>query len=366
MKAISLVPGTTNVHVTDVDEPKIQKKSEVKIKIREVGICGTDREEASGGRADAPAGQKELIIGHEMFGEVAEVGSPDQGVKVGDPVVLMVRRPCGQCQPCKADCQDMCETGNYTERGIKGCNGYQAEYVVDDLKYLIKVPPTLKDLAVMTEPTTVVEKAIDHCCRLQTARLPVDPDPMKWLQGKTALVAGLGPIGLLAAMVLLLRGAKVIGIDRADPSALKPQILTALGGIFVQSTDNNKQNIEKVAPQVDLILDAAGVPTLDFEMLTTLGFNGILTLTGVPGKGHPLTVNGAPIFEQMVLKNQILFGSVNAGHQHFEQAVKDLEAARTKWPGQIERIITSRTNYTDFAKVLESRSKEEIKAVITW
>jgi threonine dehydrogenase-like Zn-dependent dehydrogenase len=366
MKAISLVPGTTNLHISDVDEPQIKKKSEIKIKILEVGICGTDREEASGGRADAPSGEKELIIGHEMFGKVVELGAPDLGVNVGDPVVLTVRRGCNKCQPCKADCPDMCETGNYTERGIKGRNGYQAEYVVEDIHYLIKVPPTLKDLAVMTEPTTVVEKAIDHSCRLQTARLPVDPDPMKWLKGKTALVAGLGPIGLLGAMVLLLRGAKVIGIDRADPSALKPQILQAMGGIFIQSTANNKENILKAAPQIDLILDAAGVPTLDFDMLTTLGFNGILALTGVPGKGHPLTVQGAAIFEQMVLKNQILFGSVNAGHKHFEQAVIDLEAARIRWPGQIERIITSRTPYTDFAKVLESRSKKEIKAVITW
>ncbi len=366
MKAISLIPGTKNVHISDVPEPKIEKPSQVKIKIREVGICGTDREEAGGGRADAPAGEKELIIGHEMFGQIAEVGSHCPGVHVGDPVVLTVRRGCGKCQPCQNDCSDMCETGNYTERGIKGRHGYQAEYVVEDLHYLIKVPPMLKQLAVMTEPTTVVEKAIDHACRIQSSRLPVDPDPMKWLKGKTALVAGLGPIGLLGAMVLLLRGAKVIGIDRAAPAALKPQILEAMGGTFIQSTANNEQNILKLAPQIDLILDAAGVPTLDFDMIMTLGFNGILALTGVPGKGHPLTVQGAEIFEQMVLKNQVIFGSVNAGHKHFQQAVTDLEAARIRWPGQIERIITSRTHYTEFAKVLESHSKEEIKAVITW
>ena len=276
MKAISLVPGTKNVRLSDWPEPNIEKASQVKIKILEVGICGTDREEAGGGRADAPAGEKELIIGHEMFGEVAEAGSPDLGVAKGDPVVLTVRRGCGRCGPCKADCSDLCETGAYTERGIKGAHGYQAETVIEDVRYLIKVPPTLRQIAVMTEPTTVVEKAIDHACRIQTARLPVDPDPMKWLKGKTALVAGLGPIGLLGAMVLLLRGAKVIGIDRADPSTLKPQILQGMGGVYVQSTPDKMDKIHQTATQIDLILDAAGVPMLDFDLISDLGFNGVL------------------------------------------------------------------------------------------
>lgn len=366
MKAISLVPGTKNVHIVDKPEPRIEKPSQVKIKIREVGICGTDREEASGGRADAPPGEKELIIGHEMFGEVAEVGASDQGVAKGDPVVLTVRRGCGKCQPCQADCSDMCETGNYTERGIKGRHGYQAEYVVEEIHYLVKVPNELEQLAVLTEPTTVVEKAIDHACRIQTARLPIDPDPMKWIKGKTALVAGLGPIGLLGAMVLRLRGAIVIGVDRAEPDSSKPKLLEALGGIYVKSSPGKMDKIHTISPQIDLILDAAGVPELDFELIRGLGFNGILALAGVPGKGHPLTVQGAEILEQMVLKNQVLFGSVNAGHHHFEQAVKDLETARVRWPGQIEKIITSRTPYNDFEKVLGKRSPDEIKAVITW
>lgn len=366
MKAISIIPGQKQIHLIDVQEPKLNKPTQVKVKILEVGICGTDREEVGGGRADAPKGEKELIIGHEMLGEIVEIGSEVQGFQVGDLVVITVRRGCEACQPCKAHCYDMCETGNYTERGIKGRHGYQAEFVVDEMSNCIKVPPSLRQLAVMTEPTTVVEKAIDHSCRLQTARLPVDPDPVKWLKGKTALVAGLGPIGLLGAMVLLLRGAKVIGIDRANASDPKPKLLQALGGHFIQSNDQMLEQIKKTYPQIDFILDAAGVPELDFELLSLLGYSGILVLAGVPGKGKPISIPGAEILEQMVLKNQILLGSVNAGHHHFEQAVADLETAHTRWPGLLEKIITSRTNYQEYEKALSSRSKEEIKAVITW
>ncbi len=57
MKAISLVPRTTNVSLAEVDEPMIMRSDEVKIKMWQVGICGTDREQAEGGRADAPVGK---------------------------------------------------------------------------------------------------------------------------------------------------------------------------------------------------------------------------------------------------------------------------------------------------------------------
>lgn len=366
MKAISLVPGTKNVHITDWDEPKIENPTQLKVKVLQVGICGTDREEVAGGRADAPSGEKELVIGHEMLGTVMEVGDKVKNFKKGDLVVIMVRRPCNLCDPCKKGCSDMCQTGEYTERGIKGRHGFDTEIVVDEEEYMIKVPASLKGLAVLTEPTTVVEKAIDHATRLQVARLPVDPDPKKWLMGKTALVAGLGPIGLLAAMVLRLRGAKVLGMDVVDPESLRPKILEGLGGKYIQGSGKNMRDLEKTHGQMDFIIEAAGIPKLDFELIDFLGINGIYVLTGVPGDEHALNVDAGRLMKQLVLKNQIMFGSVNAGKAHFEQAVKDLEEARVKWPGIIEKMITSKTKYTEFDEVLTHRKADEIKAVIEW
>ena len=217
MKAILLKPHTTDLRVGDADEPQLKGPNDVKVKILQVGICGTDREEASGGRADAPQGESEPIIGHEMFGQVVEVGPQVKKVQKDDHVVITVRRGCNQCNPCKKDSYDMCETGLYTERGIKQHHGFHSEFVVDEEKYIFKVPPTIKDIAVLTEPTTVVEKAIDEACKIQVARLPVDPDPEKWLEGKNVLIAGLGPIGLLAGMVLGLRKANIWGLDIVDP-----------------------------------------------------------------------------------------------------------------------------------------------------
>ena len=359
MKALSLLPGTKNIHIADIAEPKIESPSQAKVKVLEVGICGTDREEVSGGRADAPKGEKELVIGHEMLGQVIETGSGMKWLKKGDLVVVMVRRPCSVCDPCKKGCSDMCASGLYTERGIKGRHGFDAEIIVDEEAYMIKVPPALKSIAVMTEPTTVVEKAIDHACRLQVARLPVDPDPKMWLHGKQALVAGLGPIGLLASMVLRLRGAQVLGMDIVDPHSSRPRILEAMGGKYILGTK---------IPQLsaDLIVEAAGIPKLDFELIDLLGIKGVYVSTGVPGDDRPLNIDAGRLMRQLVLKNQIIFGSVNAGKEHFKQAVIDLESAQGKWPGVVERLITSRTPFADYSQVLTHRSSDEIKAVLEW
>lgn len=366
MKAIALKPGTKNVHLKNVPDPVLATPSQVKVKVLEVGICGTDREEVAGGRANAPKGEDELIIGHEMLGEVVEIGKNVKSVKIGDPVVITVRRGCGLCMPCKKGCFDMCETGLYTERGIKERNGYDAEMVVEEEAYIVKVPQSIRHIAVLTEPTTVVEKAIDEACRLQVARLPGVTDPTKWLQNKKVLVAGLGPIGLLATMVLRLRGAQVYGLDIVDPNTPRPQILMAMDGKYIKSSELNIENFAMKCPQLDMILDAAGIAKLDFDLIKILGYNGIYVLTGVPGDERMLNVNGATIMRQLVLKNQILFGSVNAGFVHFQQAVQDLEAADKKWKGVVEKLITSRTPYTEFEKVLLTHSPNEIKSVLRW
>ena len=366
MKAIALTPGTKNVRLADWPEPNIESPTQVKVRVLQVGICATDREEAVGGRADAPKGEKELIIGHEMLAEVREVGDQVKHLKPKDLVVIMVRRGCGECDPCKRNCPDMCKTGMYTERGIKERHGYQCEYVVDDEKYCIKVPPALRKIAVLTEPTTVVEKAIDHASRLQVARLPVDPDPKKWIEGRLVLVAGLGPIGLLAAMVLRLRGARVLGMDIVDSHSLRPKILEAMGGKYVLANDESVQNARKTFGQIDMIVEAAGIPKLDFELIEALGLSGVYALTGVPGGERPLNVDGGKIMRQLVLRNQIIFGSVNAGLEHFKQAVLDLEAAQAKWKGVVEQFITSRIPYQKFDQALFKKAPEEIKAVIAW
>ena len=233
MKAITVVPGTKNVRLVDRPEPSISAPDQIKVLVLRVGICGTDREEAAGGRAQAPPSHEDLVLGHEMFGKVVETGRRVQKVKPGDYAVFTVRRGCGKCRPCAMNRSDMCQTGLYSERGISGLDGYQTEYVVDHEQYIVRVPPELEAVGVLTEPFSVAEKAITEAIQFQRIRLPDSSASPDWVSGKRCLIAGLGPIGLLAALALRLRGAEVWGLDVVDAGTVRPQWLHLIGGHYL-------------------------------------------------------------------------------------------------------------------------------------
>ncbi len=366
MKAISLKPGTTSIQLVDRPEPKVNAPDEVKVKIVRVGICGTDREEAAGGRSLAPQGSADLVLGHEMFGKVVEVGKSVTRVKPGDYVVLTVRRGCGKCLPCMMNRSDMCMTGQYHERGIWGLDGYQTEFVVDREQYIVHVPSELEPVGVLTEPTSVAEKAIDEAVRIQTSRLPDAGATPDWLYGRKCLVAGLGPIGLLASVALRLRGAEVYGMDIVDESSVRPQWLEKIGGKYI---DGRKVPAQKVADSVvpmDLVLDATGVAPVEFNLLDTLAMNGVYVLTGVPGGDRPLQIDGADLIRRLVLKNQVMIGSVNAARDHFQLAVDDLAHARLLWGDHLNKLITNRHRLDDFKSAFQHHADDEIKAVVEW
>ena len=365
MKAIALVPGTTDVSLDEVKEPQITAPDEIKVKILEVGICGTDREEASGGRADAPPGEKKLILGHEMFGEVVEVGEEVKMVRKGDFGVFSVRRGCGKCVACNNNRSDMCFTGEYTERGIKEINGFQSQYVVDQEQYFVKVPEAIKDIGVLTEPMSVAAKAIDEAMIIQKARFKGIDETESWLKGKKALVAGIGAIGLLGALALRLRGAEVYGLDIVDEDTLRPEILKQIGGKYIDGRKVKTEDIDDNIGHFDFIFEATGFAELMIELIDTLAINGIYVATGIPGGSSCVTVDGSDLMRQLVLKNQVMMGSVNASPAHFAIAVKDLEGAKEKWPEAMSRIITERIPYTKFQTALAD-TIDEIKVVVEW
>lgn len=362
MKAIAITPGTPEVRLVERPEPAVTGPDEVKLRVLRVGVCGTDRAEAGGGRADPPAGRSDLVIGHEMLGEVAEVGTAVRRVRPGDLAVLTVRRGCGRCLPCAMTRSDRCLTGEYLERGIRGLDGYQAEYVVDREREIVRVPPEVGLAGVLAEPLSVVEKAIDEALRIQFARLPAAAAAPDWLEGRRCMVAGLGPVGLLAAMVLVLRGADVHGLDIVDDASARPAWLRAIGGTYIDSRQLAPERIADAVGPMEFLVEAAGAPELAFDLIEALGRNGIYILIGIPA-GH--CVASLPA-RDLVLENQVLIGIVNAARGHFRMAVDDLVHAHDRWPGHLERLITHRYAPADAATALHGHPEDEIKAVVEW
>ncbi|NMO18865.1 alcohol dehydrogenase catalytic domain-containing protein, partial [Pyxidicoccus fallax] len=189
MKAVAVFPKQREVRVIDAPEPRLQSPTQVKVRTLEVGVCGTDKDIAQFTYGTPPSGSEYLIVGHECLGEVVEVGSAVQGLQKGDLVVPRVRRPCphATCPACRHGHPDFCITEDYTERGIKEAHGFCAEFFVEDVAYVHRVPKELRDVAVLTEPLTIAEKALREVKRVQE-RLPWKPEVGR------AVVLGAGPV----------------------------------------------------------------------------------------------------------------------------------------------------------------------------
>ena len=275
MKAIAVTAEKHRVDIVDQPEPSLRGPRDVKVRILDVGVCGTDREICSFEYGTPPVHCDMLIIGHESLGEVVEVGGAVTRVRPGDLVVTMVRRPCPHevCVGCRSERQDFCYTGDFRERGIKEEHGFMTETIVDDEAFMNVVPPSLRDVGVLVEPLTIGEKALEQIRQVQQ-RLP-------W----------------------------------ACPE------LRAKGEAHCHRA-------------------------------LVLGVNGVFVFTGVPGRKAPVEVDTDLIMRNLVLKNQVVFGTVNAGRETFEAAIRDLGRFMDLWPAAVRALITGRFPVSAYRELL--------------
>ena len=346
MKAIAVVPDEKRIELREVEPPRIMSPSDVKLRILEVGVCGTDREICAFQYGTPPAGSDHLVIGHESLGQVVEVGGNATRLRAGDLVVPMVRRPCphDDCVACRVGRQDFCYTGDFTERGIKGRHGFMTEEVVDDEGYMHVVPPALRGVAVLVEPLTIAEKALIQVSEVQQ-RLPwacaVEPGKARETCHR-AVVLGAGPVGLLGAMALRVAGFDTFVYSRESPPHPKVDLVQAIGGHYVSSATTSVEQLATEVGNVDLVYEATGASSIAFKALAGLGTNGVFVFTGVPGRKGPVELDTDLIMRDLVLKNQVVFGTVNASTEAFQAAIRDLAVFKEFWPTALDALITGR------------------------
>lgn len=344
MKAVAVFPHTREVKIIDHEEPRITRPEEVKLRILDVGICGTDKEICAFEYGMPPPGSDYLIIGHEALGEVVEVGSAAGNLKPGDLVVPMVRRPCPhpECPACRSGNQDFCFTGDFTERGIKERHGFMAEYVVDDAQYMCVVPRASRDVAVLVEPLTIAAKALMQA-RAILRRFPwFDPNnpPDRNDRMYQALVLGAGAVGLLGAMALRNFGFETYVYDRAAAPNPKSQLVESFGAIYV--SEEGVTAFAHLLGNIELVYEATGASQLAFRAMRVLAPNSIFIFTGVPALGAASQVDTDTIMRNAVLKNQVILGTVNAGKDAFDAAIRTLVAMDKRWPATVRALITGR------------------------
>lgn len=345
MRAVTVRPPTpSSAELADVPEPGLEEGSILCATIA-VGVDGTDSEIVDGKYGEAPAGRERLILGHESLGRVLE--APDtSGVASGDLVVGVVRRPDPvPCVNCANGEWDMCRNGLYTERGIKGRDGFISERFRIEPDFAVKADASLGRLAVLIEPSSVVAKAWEHVERIG-ARARWEP--------RRALVTGAGPLGLLGALLGVLRGIDVHVLDIAQTGP-KPDLVSKLGATY------HAGSIDAAGEGFDVVIECTGVGPLVLHAIEHVAPNGVMCLTGISPAGRTAPkLDVDALNKQMVLNNSAVFGSVNAGLRHYQQGADALARADRSW---LEGIVTRWVPLDRWSEALERR-EGDVKTVI--
>jgi threonine dehydrogenase-like Zn-dependent dehydrogenase len=344
MRAMTVVPGSQGTAgVEEVAEPPATEGSLV-VAGRLVGMCGTDREIASGVYGEPPPGQRSLVIGHEGFGEVlhAPAGS---GFAPGDLVVGIVRRPDPvPCPACAAGQWDMCRNEQFRERGIVRAHGYGSERWRLEPEFAVAIPRALGELGVLIEPASVLAKAwdqVDHISR------------RAFFLGRRALITGAGPIGLLACLLAVQRGYETHVVDLAV-GGRKRDLVEALGAHY-HAGDAAELDVE-----VDVIIECTGLGAVGRAAASRLVSGGIICLTGIMNVDPTFDIDSTAGNRRFVLQNLVMFGTVNAGRRHWEQAVGALADADPAW---LASMITRRVPLSRWTDAL-GREDGDIKVVV--
>jgi threonine dehydrogenase-like Zn-dependent dehydrogenase len=350
------------MHLRDAPDPSIDDVPGgrgVLVEVLRVGVDGTDREINAAEYGAAPPGDDYLITGHESFGRVLEVGpNVPETLKPGTYVVAMVRRP-GKSPYDAIGLQDMTTDDVYYERGINLLHGFLAECYVDDFRYIVRLPDSLREVGVLLEPLTVAEKGIHQAREIQRR--------LKIWQPRRAAILGAGTIGLLAALALRLSGVEVVVYSRREPPYLNSRLAEEIGAVYVSSKERPLEDVAGEYGPFDLIAEATGFSPLVFEGAAALGKNGVLVLASVTGGERTIEVQADRINQGFVLGNKVMVGTVNASRGDFERGVEDLIKAEAFYPGWLGKLLTTPIDGLDnWAQMLEhlTDDREAIKVYV--
>jgi glucose 1-dehydrogenase len=359
MKAVAVFPGKANsAHLASLDRPDISSVANgrgVLVRVLRVGVDGTDKEINAAEYGSAPKGYDFLVTGHEGLGLVEKVGPNVSELKPGDYVVATVRRP-GNSIYDLIGTNDMTTDDTYYERGINLLHGFLTEFYVDDAEYIVKVPATLRDIGVLLEPFTVVQKGITQAYEAQR-RLRV------WHPRKAA-VMGAGTIGLLAALALKLRGMDVNVFARQPKPNLRADLLARIDARYISTADTPILEAARQYGPFDLVFEATGASQVVFESMQAVAKNGALVLSSVTGGNRKVEVPADRINLDFVLGNKLLVGTVNANREYFESGVRDMALGQAMYPGWMHELLTHPVegleSYSDAFNKLEN-AREAIK-----
>lgn len=337
MQAVRLY-GPSDVRVESVEAPSASGNGRVRLRMRSVGICGSDLHHYREGSTGDNVPEDPLVLGHEIAAEVPPESADALGLAPGTLVAVDPAHPCGACEWCERGHQNLCPHVEF--KGVESHRGGLAEYVTAYPDDIIPVPEGFSaDAAALLEPLGVAIHALDLA----------DLQPMD-----TVAVLGAGPIGLLCAQIAQVAGAGACYV--VDPLSYRTEAAAKLGADAV-ATNHDAIRGWTEGRGVDVVLEATNDPGGLQDALDVARIGGRAVLVGIP-KGNEYTLTASSARRRGVtVKWSRRMGRV------YSRAVRMVQSNRVA----VEPLVTHRVSLGDAPEALALQSRYEddiIKAAV--
>ena len=334
-----------------------------------LGICGTDRDILESTSPACPVGSGFLVLGHECLARVEQVGPEVTDCEPGDLVVPAVRRPTTGfttegIEAFKMNRRpDMMPWGAYVERGIVREHGFSLPRWMDRPEFLYQVPEGIKEIAILTEPISVSEKAVREAEQAQAARLGTsewDDNPPR------VLVTGMGPIAFAAVICCRARGWDVTVYGRDNDESFRAGLVREFDATYVnaESLDFTPQSVEEDG--FELILECTGNDQVMMQAAGLLAGCGVMVWLGASRLPKVREFDINQIMRNAILGNHLYIGTVNNAPQDMQSAIDHLGCLHARYGIAIAKMITERVDPADSLWHYTNRERQGIKTIVCY
>jgi L-gulonate 5-dehydrogenase len=313
MKAVYL-KKPKDISIKEVEYPH-RKPNEVLIKVKAVGICGSDEGAYKGIN---PLVTYPRILGHEIVGELFEIPSEEKDLKVGDRVVVEPYIYCGHCYPCSINRTNCCE--NMKVLGVHVDGGF-TEFLAHDKKLVHKIPENIPwEQAPMIEPLVIALHSVNRS-RLKDS--------------EHVIISGAGPIGILIAQAAIIKGAIPILID------LVQERLDLAKHLGIPHTFNLKEGdplvfIQKITNRrmAEVVIEASGASKAIRNAIDYVSYAGRIVFVGWPKEEISMPT---ALFSKKELD---IYGSRNGVSSDFYEAIEIISKNRINVKDLITKVVS--------------------------
>ena len=338
MKAVQ-VRKAHELIIQEVEKPRISNSTDVLVKVKRVGICGSDMHIYHGTN---PLATLPRVVGHEVAGEVVEIGQDVAGIKVGDHVVIEPISYCGECYACRKGRQNVCE--KLSVFGVHEDGGMREWFVLPEKQLHVVDPALAWEEIVLAEPYTIGAQAV--------WRGEVE-------EGETVLIQGAGPIGICILKMAKLQGASVMITDLSDERLEFAKDSGADITVHAGKEDVQKRVEEWTNGEgANVVIDAVCLPMtfeLSFDVVSTAGRIVVLGFDE-----RPSSVSQLPI-----TKKEVTVKGSRLQTDQFPKVVKLLNEGKLRHEGLVTHTF-SLDDIQEAFNFVENHPEQVRKAIIVF